>query len=86
MWGPAIMFMIIGVTPLIIKKVGGVVKSEAIQIYKNMFRTGFVMLIFCFVGSAFPSPFHYIIPSLPILPFCLWMIHYVNKMFYSETR
>lgn len=84
MWGPAIMFMIIGSTPLMIIKVGGEVKSQALSIYKNMFRTGFAMLILCFVGIAFPSPFQYVIPAVPILPFCLWVIHYVNKTFYNQ--
>lgn len=86
MWGPSIMFMIMGSVPYISKRLGGNVKEEVVPVYRNMFRTGLIILIFCLLGLFLNDPFDIVLPTIPILFFGLWSIVHLNKVISKDAE
>lgn len=84
MWGPGIMFVIMGTVPYLSERLGGSVKEEVKPIYKYMFKTGLLTVLLYLVGKMLNQPYEIILPTLPVLVFGVWAIKYLNSMIFGE--
>lgn len=84
LWGPGIMFMIIGTVPYLSERLSGTVKEEVKPIYKYMFKTGLLTVLLYIVGKILGQPYEVILPPLPILLFGVWAIKVLNSMIFEE--
>lgn len=79
MWGVGIMYIFIGLTPLLIKYSNGNIDKKPLPIYKNMLLSGFMIELLFIVSLFINNPLSTILPVLPVLFVSLWMVNYINK-------
>lgn len=81
MWGVGIMFLIIGIFPLLINRLNGIIPLSALRVYKSMSLVGIGIEVCYFISLYILPNYRNVISSIPVLIFTLWLLLYLERLF-----